>query len=47
MTTRDKSFPKRVGMVHIKGVNDEQYKAYIEKVNSKPKTSNHLWLQLP
>ena len=39
--------PKPIGMIHIKGVNDEQYKKYIERVNSKPKTSNNLWLQLP
>lgn len=38
---------KVIGMVHIPGVNDESFKAFIEKVNSQPKETTNLWLQLP
>ena len=38
---------KRLGMVHIPGVNDRSYREYLKRVKSQPKTSNNLWSQLP
>tara|TARA_R100000329_G_C7583599_1_gene206823 strand:+ start:118 stop:276 length:159 start_codon:yes stop_codon:yes gene_type:complete len=37
---------KKLGMIHLKGINDKAYSKYKAKLDVKPKQSNNLWLQL-
>ena len=38
---------KKVGMVHLKGINDKAYAKYKAEQDAKPKQYTNLWLQLP
>jgi hypothetical protein len=42
-----KKLTQKIGMVHIKGVNDVAYKKFIDKVKSVKIEKTHLWYQLP
>ena len=44
--TKELSIVKPIGMLHLKGVNDKGYTKYKDELNSKPKETNNLWLQL-
>jgi len=41
-----KTEPIKVGMIHLKGINDKAYAKYKAKQDAKPKHSNNLWLHL-
>lgn len=43
MTSNNNTLPKRLGMVHIKGVNDEAYQNFI---NSQPKRENNVMISV-
>ena len=43
MTSKDKVLPKKIGMVHIKGVNDKAYQKFI---NSQPKREPQVMISI-
>lgn len=43
MTSNNKVLPKRIGMVHIKGVNDEAYQIFI---NSQQRRESNVMVSI-
>ena len=43
MTSKDNVLPKKIGMVHLKGINDDAYQNFI---NSQPKRESNVMISI-